>query len=211
MQFKSRRRFVIPAIDLLEGRKLLSVADPTFTYYPDGHVASEVSQDNQGHQFAESFNEAGQVTKVHAITVSDGSLYQDATYGYDTNGTLRNREIVGADGTDSTWTFRANGTTSAAMVVRADGTQRIDTYNAIGQATGSLTTDGNGDFVSLERETYYADGDLKSYAISKADGSGVAYGFDDSGPAPAQVISYAETSTDGTTHVFVRQDGGWWV
>src|SRR3954468_21675768 len=80
---KSRRRASFaPGLDVLEGRKLLSVASPTFTYYPDGHVATEVAQDDKGHTFNDTFNEAGQVTHSH-VTNADGSLFADATYGYD--------------------------------------------------------------------------------------------------------------------------------
>ena len=209
---KSRRRRVVLARPRCARRpQAPEHREPTFTYYPDGHVATEVAHDGLGHQFNESFNQAGSVTKAVVTNEADGSLVSDATYSYDANNTLRNREIVTADGTDSTWSFRANGTASASMQVKADGTQRIDTYNAAGSVTNSLTTDGDGNFVSVTTETYYADGHLKSFKVSNADGSGYSYGWADTSGNAEVVNSVSTTDSSGTTHAFAKQDNGWWT
>jgi hypothetical protein len=191
---KSRpRRSLSPSVDALEGRRLLSTADPVITYFPDGHVQSEVDTGADGGTFSLTYDDAGHNLTFTAADPA-GKVEWTQDQSFTASGIMTSRVISysptfgNADlaGNTYAYTFRATtGTVSSASFTYADGSTASSTFNAAGQQTSEIETDGNGDLVSSSTFSYYADGHLKSFRTTNADNSGNGASFSDDGKVTA--------------------------
>jgi hypothetical protein len=164
---RSRKAFA-PALDALEGRKLLSTTTDTL---PSGSV------------IVETFDPAGHLTG-YTQTNSAGDMEWSQSNGYNAAGKLISRETDFGNfgplpGSSLVETFSATtGRETSSTRTFADGSMQTATFSAsTGNQTSARAFDAAGNITSDQVYIYSPGGNLQSIATTNGDGSTLFQSF----------------------------------